>query len=203
MAAIVGVVSEFREKEDTWSNYIARLNQFFVANDITSEDKKKAILLSSVGAKMYKLMCSLAQPKQPHEYSYSEIDSLVRGHQSPKPSIIVSRFKFNSRVRKSDESVRQYVAELRKLSEHCNYGDQLTEMLRDRLVCGIADVRVQTKLLAEKTLSFDKALEIATAMETAQANSQSISSSTPTHIHYIKKGLLEFLRVTRVNLKHQ
>ena len=51
MAAIVGVVSEFREKEDTWSNYIARLNQFFVANDITSEDKKKTIILSSVGQK--------------------------------------------------------------------------------------------------------------------------------------------------------
>ena len=72
-------------------------------------------------------------------------------HQSPKLSKIVQRFKFNPSVRKSEETVRTYVAELRKLSEHCDYGDQLTEMLRDRLVCGINDVRIQTKLLSEKT----------------------------------------------------
>lgn len=191
MAAVIGVVGEFKEREDTWNNYIARLSQFFVANDITAEAKKKAVLLSSVGPKMFKLMCNLAQPKQPHEYTFDEIVTLVRGHQSPRPSVIVSRFRFNSRVRKPEESVREYVAELRKLSEHCNYGAQLNEMLRDRLVCGIAQTRVQTKLLAEKDLTFDRALEIATAMETARENSQCIGAgmadkSNP--INFIKKG---------------
>ena len=190
MAAIIGSVGEFRDKEDSWKNYIARLNQFFVANDVDNINKKKAILLSCVGAKMYKLMCSLAQPKEPHEHSYDELVTLVTNHQSPKPSKIVQRFKFNSRVRKSEESVRTYVAELRKLSEHCDYGDQLTEMLRDRLVCGINDVRIQTKLLSEKDLKFEQAFEIATAMETAKENSQSINSAVGVNhsVHYLNKS---------------
>ena len=40
-------------------------------------------------------------------------------------------------------------------------------MLRDRIVCGINDVRIQRRLLAEPGLSLAKALELALALETA------------------------------------
>ncbi len=49
----------------------------------------------------------------------------------------MQRFKFNSRKRQPNETVADYVAVLRELAQHCNYGDKLQEMLRDRLVCGI------------------------------------------------------------------
>ena len=41
------------------------------------------------------------------------------------------------------------MAVLRKLSEHCNYGETLPEMLRDWLVCGINIEKMQRRLLAE------------------------------------------------------
>lgn len=47
------------------------------------------------------------------------------------------------------------------------YCEKLTEMLRDRLVCGINDDRIQRRLLAESELTFEKALKIAQALETA------------------------------------
>ena len=180
MASIIGTVGEFQSREDTWDNYVARVNQFFVANDITDDNKKKAILLTSVGARTYKLICSLTQPVEPASKTFAEIVTVVKEHQSPKPSMIVQRFKFNSRVRKAEESVRNYVAELRKLSEHCEYNNQLEDMLRDRLVCGIGNVQIQTKLLSEKSLTFKKAFDMAVAMETASENSKSISNMSMT-----------------------
>ena len=175
MATIIGSVGEFNEREDTWTNYVARIEQFFVANDIQLETKKKAVLLSSVGAKTYKLICSLTQPRAPAAVDYKGLLTLIGEHQSPKPSIIVQRFKFNSRVRKPEESVRDFVVELKKLSEHCGYADQLNDMLRDRLVCGVGDAKIQTKLLSEKMLTYNKALEIALAMETATENTKCIN----------------------------
>ena len=41
-------------------------------------------------------------------------------------------------------------------------------MLRDRLVCGCKDKRLQCKLLAEKDLTFQKTLTIAKATEAAE-----------------------------------
>ena len=40
-------------------------------------------------------------------------------------------------------------------------------MLQDRIVRGINDQQTQKKLLAEKALSFDRAMEIALAVESA------------------------------------
>lgn len=79
----------------------------------------------------------------------------------------MQRWKFNTRNRKSDETVGDYVAELRKLAQDCNYGESLTVMLRDRLVCGINDDRIQRRLLSDDGLTFDKALKFAQAMEAA------------------------------------
>ena len=39
---------------------------------------------------------------------------------------------------------------VQKLSEQCDFANTLDHMLHDRLVCGIWDVRVQRRLLAER-----------------------------------------------------
>ena len=81
--------------------------------------------------------------------------------QNPKPSVIMERAKFNIRDRGPSETVAQYIAALRRLSEHCNYGTVLEDMRRDRSVCGIRDDRIQQRLLSEATLDFDHALQTA------------------------------------------
>ena len=54
-----------------------------------------------------------------------------------------------------------YVAELRKIAEHCEYGEVLSDMLRDRLVCGTNNKGIQRRLLLQTELTFDKAMEVA------------------------------------------
>ena len=63
------------------------------------------------------------------------------------PSPIVQRF---TRERKEGETVAEYVATLRSIGEHCNFGNSLEDMIRDRLVCGVGDKRI---LLQEKELT--------------------------------------------------
>ena len=96
----------------------------------------------------------------------------MTNHQNPKPSVIRERFKFNKRDRGPSESVAKYIAALRRLSEHCNYGTVLEDMLRDRLVCCIRDDRIQQRLLSEATLDFDRPVQIASPIERATKNLQ-------------------------------
>ena len=51
----------------------------------------------------------------------------------------------------------------------------LEGMLRDRLVCGVSDIQIQWKLLAERTLTFTKALEISQGLETAAKNMRELT----------------------------
>ncbi|CAG2214143.1 unnamed protein product [Mytilus edulis] len=170
-----GKLDSFDESED-WTQYVERMEHYFNANEIDEEDQKRDIFLSVCGKNTYKLIRDLLAPAKPGTKSLADLTKLVKDHRDPVPSEIIQRFKFNSRTRHSDESVRTFIAALRSLTEHCNYGDTLNAMLRDRLVVGIKSDRIQRRLLAEPNLTFEKALEIATAMETAEKNAQDIPS---------------------------
>ena len=69
-----------------------------------------------------------------------------------------------------------YVAELKKLATHCNFGVNLNKALRDKLVCGLQNMQIQRRLLSEAKLKYSKALEIAIAMETAVRDASELHS---------------------------
>ena len=49
-------------------------------------------------------------------------------------------------------------------------------MLRDRLVCGIRDKRLQQRLLAEANLTFQIAMEVSQAVEAAERNTRDLQA---------------------------
>ena len=70
-------------------------------------------------------------------------------------------------MQQEGETVAQYVAQIRKLSEYCEFGDNLRDSLRGRLVCGLRNEQPQKRLLSERNLTFDRAVGISVAVETA------------------------------------
>ena len=126
-----------------------------------TEGRRKLFFLSVVGAGTYKVLRNIVSPAKPGDKSYADLVKALSQHFKPTPSEIVERFKFHSRVRKPGESVAAYVAELRSLTEFCNFGERLEVMIRDRLVCGINDSPIQKCLLSEPGLTYEKAVELA------------------------------------------
>lgn len=111
-----------------------------------------------------------AEPGVADPVDGQELVAVLSNHYRPKPSEIVQRFRFHSRFRKAGESVAAYMAELRAIAEFCNFGAVLEDMLRDRLVCGVNDELIRRKLLAEKALTYQKALTLSQGLETAAKN---------------------------------
>ena len=168
MASVLGTFGQFDRDADNWDCYCERFELFAAANEINSADKRRALFLSVCGAGIYELIRSLVAPSKPTEKTLQELIQLVKDHLMPRPSIIVQRFHFNARNQNETETVSQYVAELRRLAEHCDFDATLETMLRDRLVCGLRDTKTQRRLLTESQLTFTKALEIAQAQELAE-----------------------------------
>ena len=90
-----------------------------------------------------------------------------------KPVIIVQWFHFHRRNQKAGESVANYMAELRQLAVPCKFEGYLDDALRDRLMCGLRDESVQSRLLTEPKLNFAKAIELAQQMDTAARKARS------------------------------
>ena len=90
----------------------------------------------------------------------------------------MQRFKFNTCVRQSSEKIAVYVARLRELTQFCEFGDSLEDMLRDRLICGVNDERLQRRLLAEPQLTFKKAMELSQTFESSMQDAKDLQSSS-------------------------
>ena len=185
--ATYGSIGEFDRGQEDWTSYCERLEQYFVANNVTDATRQRAIFFSVCGASMYQLIRNLVAPERPTDRSLAEIMSLVRDHHTPPPSVIVQRFTFHSRLQKEGESIAEYVSELRKLSEHCKFEGMLDDMLRDRLVCGVRDMRIQRRLLAEPDLKFKKAFELAQAVEIADQNAKDLQQPKANSVHVVRK----------------
>ncbi len=67
---------------------------------------------------------------------------------------------------------------LRQLSGSCEFGQYLSEALRDRFVSGLTSESMQRKLLSQKDLTFRQACEIASSMELASRNTLEMAGKT-------------------------
>ena len=92
---------------------------------------------------MYSTIRSLAAPNKPTDLDYLALLESTKKHYNLKPSVIMQRYKFNSRNQGADESIATCVPELRKLTEFCNFGESINDMLRDKFVSGLHNTCTQ------------------------------------------------------------
>ncbi|XP_053391329.1 uncharacterized protein K02A2.6-like [Mercenaria mercenaria] len=147
MAGYIGKIEPYDENIDSWISYEERLVQYFSANDI-EDGKRVSVLLTLIG---------------------------TFGTQTV--SYIAERFRFHKPNQGTGESVQDYIAVLRKLSEHCDFGDTLNDTLRDRFVCGLREANIQKRLLSKTDLTLQKAIEEAVAMETLARDASELRTS--------------------------
>ena len=188
--SVIGNLEPFDPETDNWLAYTERLEQFFAVNSVPDE-KKVATLLTVIGKKAYDLLRNLLAPEKPATKGYDRLVQTMQTHLDPQPLIIAQRFKFHQRSQKSGESIAQFVAELRKCAEYCDFQNKLDEAIRDRLVCGLCNETIQKRLLAEKNLTLAAAIEIAQGMEAATKQTtelRAVSGQSQSHeIHSVSK----------------
>ncbi|KAL0193255.1 hypothetical protein M9458_011551 [Cirrhinus mrigala] len=131
-----------------------------------------------MGPKTFTLLRNLLQPEKPGEKTYEQIVNTLKAHFSPKPLVIAERFRFHRRNQLEGETVTMFVAVLKKLAEHCEFGDALNDTLRDRLVCGLRCEGIQKRLLTESNLTLQRAIELSVSMELAAKEAQQLSSNS-------------------------
>lgn len=165
----VGGGSEF-------NNYVEVLQLKFLTQDI-SEEKKVPIFLTCIGLKTYSLLKTLIAPTNPADKKLPELIKVLSEHYKPKPVVIVERFKFNQCNQKPNESIPEYVAELKKLAITCDFHEYLNDALRNRFACGFKCVETQKVLLGKQGLTLTEAIETASSIETAKRGANLLSEN--------------------------
>ncbi|XP_069365277.1 uncharacterized protein [Maniola hyperantus] len=192
------VLSTFDHLSQEWDSYKSRLNQWFIANDITSitdkaTTRRRAILLTSLCESSFKLASDLALPKKVEELGYEELVKLLDDHFTPKRLGFAEKSTFYAATQRPGDSHTQWAARIRGLAAHCEFKN-LEEALLDKFIMGMVAGRERDKLFAQnqRELTLAKAIDLAESVRCArQASSQpapgasSVGAASPDSVFYV------------------
>ncbi|KAJ7332593.1 hypothetical protein JRQ81_014773 [Phrynocephalus forsythii] len=161
-----GHFEPFDEAAEDFESYITRFDFYLAAQEITDLALQRATFFSLCGRATFEVARALIVPAQLQTTPFNVIREKLRNHFSPQPSEIACQHAFYKRDQAEGETIAGFVTALRQTAMHCNFMD-LETALRDRLVCGLRDEKLQRRLFAKKELTFRVAFEEALAAEAA------------------------------------
>ena len=155
-----------------------RFEQFQVASNLSRdpEDRQISTLLYCLGEEAENVLTSTGiseDDRKKYDSVLLQFDKFFK----VRRNVMFERAVFNRRNQQQGESVEQYIIELYKLAETCEYGTMTPELIRDRLIVGILDSELSERLQLIPDLLLEKAKEMVRQNEAVHEQQQELKGS--------------------------
>ena len=177
------VAANWKKFKRAWDNYaiVVRLQQL-------DEEYKTATFLSAMGEEALEIYEGVTF--NPPESS-KVLDSVVQKFEEyciGQTNETFERYLFHSRSQKEDESIDHYVSALRTLAKSCNFCQCLHDsLLCERIVFGVKEPTLRKKLLQERQLTQENAIDICKSGQTTAQHLKDLATATDQNeIHALK-----------------
>ena len=153
-------------KPQEWLEWKQRFERFRCATKLSEEDEVLQInaLIYTMGKEAEHIFKAFTFTSG-DEKKFAKVIEKFDEHFVPKRNVIHERACFHRRVQKEGETVEAFVRNLYELAEHCEFGTQRDEQIRDRIVIGILDKSLSQKLQMKSDLNLDTAIQMARQSE--------------------------------------
>nr|XP_029719600.1 uncharacterized protein K02A2.6-like [Aedes albopictus] len=187
----------FDKDKSKWARWVKRLEGGFRMFNVPV-NRHKDYLLHYMGAATYDILCDHISPIEPETKSYAEIVTTLDAFFDPEPLEMVEVWKFRTRTQKEGETVKEFVTELQRDAKFCKFGNYLKTELRNQLVFGLRSKRIRSRLIEEKGLTFEKALEIALSMEASGEGAEMFEKRSQ-DVNYTERRQMKVILPLNVN----
>ncbi len=144
---------------EKWPAWKARFTRFRAASDLSTKSEARQInmLIYCMGEKAEDILTSFRLSTE-DAAKYDKVLEAFDAYFVIRKNIVYERAQFNSRRQLPGEPAGTFVTALNKLADTCEYGTLRDQLVRDRLVVGIADARLSEELQLDSTLTLEKAV---------------------------------------------
>ena len=152
---------------ENWRRWRQRFELYLTASGIEAKDDtvKSATLLHVAGEDVLEIYNTFAWENDGDNKKLDKIMEKLEAYCNPKKNITWERHVFNTRNQQPDETIDQYVTDLKTKARSCEFGPLTDSLIKDHIVCGIRDDQTRSRLLKEPDLTLDKALQICRQMK--------------------------------------
>ena len=185
----------FDPTAELWKDYLLRFKTFVSANSVP-DDKLALVFLTNQTSDTCKLINNYASqqdtPTTADNMQFSDIAEFMSQHYDPTKFTVRERYKFWSSIkRKPGETPTELAARVRQMATTCDFPaikNPLDEAMRTCFICAINNEAVLKSVFREpeETLTFSKAVDIATQVEEAAKTAKAQVYSKPKEVHKIQ-----------------
>ncbi|XP_008487293.1 uncharacterized protein K02A2.6-like isoform X1 [Diaphorina citri] len=175
------------QKDETFTNFIKRLETFMILKGNTDNKLKVYILLHALSPHMHEKLYNMCAPEEPITKDYDVLVEMLKDYFEPRPSVWSLQNRFICRTQEPNESIFEYATELKKLSQHCNFTCEKCKhctanaFLTLQFIRGLQDTDIRIQLLQEKNdATFQEFINKAVTIEFSKSENQVMSTTVPT-----------------------
>ena len=164
---------------ENWTSWEQQFRVYFQACELSEKSKSTqvAVLLHTAGPEAQKVHETFQYAKGESKNDYECVLNKFKSYVEPRRNIVFERHKFWCVTHK--EGLESFIAELRKQAAKCDFAEP-ENMLRDKLVFAHRSDAVRERLLREKELNLQKALDICRAAEASHQQARQMGQMAPT-----------------------
>ena len=130
---------------ENWKRWKKDFNFYLAATEYDSKaDKvKSSLLLHCIGDTAREIYDTLTFDDEGDNMKLDKILEKFEAYLAPRKNITYSRYKFLTYRQEEGQSFSKYLTEMKKLSSDCELAALHNDLLRDMLVIGLTDKRIQ------------------------------------------------------------
>uniref|UniRef100_A0A1X7T6M4 Retrotransposon gag domain-containing protein n=1 Tax=Amphimedon queenslandica TaxID=400682 RepID=A0A1X7T6M4_AMPQE len=166
---------------DEWPKWRKRFEQFRIASGLSGDAAAKQVntLLYCMGDESDAILDSM-KVTEVERGDYTVVLRKFDDFFKVRRNVIFERARFNRRSQQEGESTEEFIMELYRLVENCDYGEFQDEMIRDRLVVGIRNQQLSERMQLDPDLNLEKAKKMARQLEAVRDQSRELKRESTT-----------------------
>ena len=156
---------------DRWRKWKCTFEYYTEGRGVDNVRKKTSRLLHFAGMEVQDIFEDLQHPgpipetgDNAYKVAIRKLDSYFRVEEN----IPYERHVFRQLSLQEGETADQFMVRLRKQAGYCNFGTSLNDNLRDQLIEKLTDFELKRKLLEQRNITLEEALDKARAWEDRQ-----------------------------------
>ncbi|XP_072165927.1 uncharacterized protein [Diadema setosum] len=177
---------------DNWKSWKQQFSIYKIASGLGNKGKNVQVntLLHVAGPEALRIYNTFDYAE---DEDREDVDLLIKkfdGHFLPQKNITYERHIFHTRIQQPRETFDDFLTDLKQKAATCEFGNLNDSLVKDRIIIGIRDASLRTKLLEKSDLTLQQTIDACRTAEVTNAQTANLnaSASTVQEVHAVKKS---------------
>ena len=143
-----------------WDKWKAEFELYVAASKVKDKVQKRALLLHLAGPGVREIFKMYPNEVKGDVKEFNKAMTCLSNHFKVKKNVLLARQKLLASKPNPGETINNFVTCLKSLAEHCDYGEEEDNQVRDIVISHVTNKELKSRFNREENLSLSKLLEI-------------------------------------------